>query len=327
MKIEQTEAVARMRQERTKAEARLRQERVEAVARLRQEQKEAVARVRQEKTEAVVRMRQERDDLLCRLQSREKELVRQGLELKSMRQEIKEGRKREEAMVEDLTQAEFERDAVQAQVKTPVGLAKLLQLSPKSCERVAAAAAGGVGRTQSSASPNPEQRNRFMERVVKCYTPIVEKLCSRPLFDGGTPRPERVVQQVMTKISQNRKGEATAGSRWRCQRKLVFNKFSKPATDRQAPDLFDTHLDGFLRDMAGSWRQARRNHERGRAATIVQIVLKTIPKKGYGRVSDWLGPRYFDEVLDIEPGSKIRVLSKGDHAKHRNDFEHSSLCT
>ena len=145
-----------------------------------------------------------------------------------------------------------------AQSTTPGGLAAMLQLSPKSIERVKKAEAGGVRRSTSSASPDPKCRNRFMERVTNCYTPIVEELLSRPLFDGGTtPRPDRVAQQIVKKISKRYKGEAIAKGRRGCPRKLIYNEKDKTKTTEESDPELDDHMKDFLRDMAGSWRQVR----------------------------------------------------------------------
>lgn len=221
---------------------------------------------------------------VCRLRTTKKEAARLGESLKAMRKEIEEGRQREEVrsnpntsptnpnpnstplasqvLAEDLSKLEFERDSMHAQATTPGGLAKMLKLSPKSIERVKKAEAGGVQRSASSASPDAKERNRFMERVANCYTPIVEELCSQPLFDGGTTsRPDRVVQQVLKKISQRYKGEAVVKGRRGCTRKLIYNEKSELPKTKMAglhdQDGIDEHTAEFLREMAGSWRQAR----------------------------------------------------------------------
>ena len=88
--------------------------------------------------------------------------------------------------------------------------------------------------------------------------------------------------------------------------------------------IIDTHIDQFLSDMSASWRQERRNKDRSSAARILQITLKAIPK-GTGRLSDWLGPKYFDEVKPIKSGCRVRVLKCSDPAEFRNKFENSCL--
>ena len=146
-----------------------------------------------------------------------------------------------------MSQLEFERDSMHAQATTPGGLAKILQLSPKSMERVKKAEAGGVLRSASSASPDPKDRHRFMERVTTCYTPIVEQICSQPLFDGGTtPRPDRVAQHILKKISKRYEGEAIAKGRRGCTRKLMYNEQSKTNTSKKSATELDEHTAKFL---------------------------------------------------------------------------------
>ena len=84
----------------------------------------------------------------------------------------------------------------------------------------------------------------------------------------------------------------------------------------------------------------------------LQIVAKAIPKKSgiyicvtfhaqhpstplcthivthlfvLGRVSDWLGPEFFDDVRSIEIGCPVRVLRPEDTAKFRNGYENSNM--
>lgn len=139
-------------------------------------------------------------------------------------------------------------------------------------------------RTSSRATPDPERRNFFMERVGQCYAPVITKICSIPQFNGQ-PRPEHVLQQVVRHCSKKRKRIAVVNGRR--QRKMVFYPPDATATTAKAPASTSTqksdapiskHQDIFLRDMASSWKQARRNHDRDSAARILQITLKTIPK-------------------------------------------------
>ena len=296
---------------------------------------------------------------------------------------------------------------------TPSALAKLLKLSPNSKGEVESTAAKGVMRSSNSATPDPDKRNRFLERVGKCYTPIVEEICSRPKFQGKS-RPKRVLEQVLRRLSNKRKAIAVATGNPASKRQLVFattpnstpvptlkptpvpTPMSKPTTtssasvivedisepppplaDPDAPWLqtqfqspkpppvqtpnctpaqtpkpppvqtpnctttptpqpkpaqtptyrtpkLETHVHDFLSDMAASWKQARRNHDREAAARILQITLKGIPK-GTGRVSDWLGPMYFNDVRPVQSGCRVRVLKTSDNAKFRNDFANTTL--
>ena len=182
---------------------------------------------------------------------------------------------------------------VQAAVNSPNGLANLFGLSPHTKGRIKKTAAKGVMRTSSRATPDPERRNFFMERVAQCYAPVISKICSIPQFNGQ-PRPERVLEQVVRHSSKKRKSMAVVNGRRK--RKMVFyppnatsttakapasTPLEKAPTSTQksdAPIPISKHQDNFLRDMASSWKQARRNYDRDSAARILQITLKTIPK-------------------------------------------------
>ena len=75
-----------------------------------------------------------------------------------------------------------------------------------------------------------------------------------------------------------------------------------------------TNLDRFLKDMGHSWRTSMRAKDRHTADKILQITLTAIPPRS-GRVTQWLGPSYFDEVLPIIAGEQVRILSDNDNAK------------
>lgn len=185
---------------------------------------------------------------------------------------------------------------VQAAVNSPNGLANLFGLSPYTKGRIKKTAARGVMRTSSRATPDPEQRNFFMERVGQCYAPIIGKICSIPTFNGQ-PRPDRVLEEVVRRYSKKRPGIVAQKGRPPRKRKMTFKPqkketstttqksgstpFEKAPTSTQKPDALtpiSKHQDNFLRDMASSWKQARRNSDRDAAARILQITLKTIPK-------------------------------------------------
>ena len=150
---------------------------------------------------------------------KERQLDEQVHLVSELQHNIEEAGKREAVLVEDLTQAEFERDVKISQACTPRELADLLQLTPKSKIQVNNAAKRGVSRTATRATPSPTtsggaNRNRFMENVGRCYEPILEKVCSHPKFNGGLEsRPERVIKQVLKRISKKRKGQAIAHGR------------------------------------------------------------------------------------------------------------------
>ena len=230
-------------------------------------------------------------------------------------------------VVAALKEVTLDRDravAAMNDVDTPTGLANLLHLSPASKEAVSKATKRGVARTDKSASPG-EKRNGFMENVGAAYTPIIEKLVSTPTFQG-VARPKRVLEQVVHRLSAKRKGAAIIHGRRVSKRKLILNpaKLPKKKPKEEPQCKIDAHTDKFLSEMGTSWRQARRNNDRDGAARILQITLKAIPR-GTGRVSDWLGPKYFDEVKPITTGCRVRILRETDPAKFRNLYENSCL--
>jgi len=213
---------------------------------------------------------------------------------------------------------------------TPTGLANLLELSPASKTEVTKAVMRGVNCTSgSSLSPEGKGRNRFLEDVARAYTPIIEKMCSIPTFNSES-KPRRVLQKVVQRVARKRKGQAIAHSRLGSKRKLVFNMKESASSKPPKPShstIVDENTDQFLRDMAKTWRQHRRNNDRSAAAVVVQLTLRGIPKVP-GRVSDWLGPKYFDEVLPITRGCRLRVLKKSDYdqgTRFRNKFENTTL--
>ena len=83
-------------------------------------------------------------------------------------------------------------------------------------------------------------------------------------------------------------------------------------------------LDIFLKDVADSWRTSMRAKDRHRANTILQLALAAIPRRS-GRVTKWLGPSYFDEVLPIVAGARVRILRGSDPATFRNAYKTTRL--
>ena len=160
-------------------------------------------------------------------------------------------------------------------MKTPVGLATLLNLSPASKREVSAATARGVRSTKQEESPQPNVRNRasrFLDDVARSVAPIVKHVCSIAKFNNKS-KPERVLKRVLKRISMKRKFEKNEEDVGCNKRKATTNDSCKKASPK-----LDESMDSFLRDMAGSWRQARRNHDRNAAASILQTVVKAIPK-------------------------------------------------
>ena len=279
---------------------------------LRTQSSESAARVTTLEKE-VIAIQHDRDVVVAAIQHDRDEVV---AAIKHDRDEV----------VAALKNVTLERDRALAalnDVDTPTGLANLLHLSPNSKEAVSKATKRGVLRTDTSASPG-ERRNQFMESVAAAYTPIIEKVVSTPTFQGVS-RPKRVLEQVVHRISTKRKGAAIIHGRRRV-RKLILNaaKLPKKKPNAEPECKIGVHTDKFLSEMGTSWRQARRNNDRDGAARILQISLKAIPK-GTGRVSDWLGPKFFDEVKPITTGCRVRILRESDHSKFRNVYKNSCL--
>ena len=78
--------------------------------------------------------------------------------------------------------------------------------------------------------------------------------------------------------------------------------------------------------MGHSWRTSMRAKDRHTANKILQIALTAIPPRS-GRVTKWLGPSYFNEVLPILCGERVRILRGKDPAKFRNTYKTTSLVT
>jgi len=167
------------------------------------------------------------------------------------------------------------KDQVKKDVSNPVGLAKLLNLSPTSTREVSAAAARGVRKTKIEESPLPNVRNRasrFLDDVAGSVAPIVKHICSMSKFNNKS-KPTRVIKRVLQRISTNSRSiEEGLGSKG----KPVVN--TRKAADVPLSPKIDKNVDRFLHEMAKSWRQARRNHDKIASATILQMVLKAIPK-------------------------------------------------
>ena len=93
------------------------------------------------------------------------------------------------------------------------------------------------------------------------------------------------------------------------------------------PRGISLELHKLLKELAPVWRDAFRNFDRDSSARILQLTLKAIPPLK-GRVSDWLGPKYFDQVKSVNRESPIRLLKLSDvknRVTFRNGFANSSL--
>ena len=124
----------------------------------------------------------------------------------------------------------------------------------------------------SHASASWQNETRFLKRVEKTLTPVIEKICSGPKFKNGKTDVAGVAAMVLGKIARGKSS----------RRKLKFGS--------QRPRGVTVELDSLLKELAGRWRHAFRDYDRDTSARLLQLTLKAIPR-GTGRVSDWLGPR------------------------------------
>jgi hypothetical protein len=208
-----------------------------------------------------------------------------------------------------------------------VATSLILGVSPKSMDKVKKYSSneGTVScrdrdDRDEAVSPAEGERNYYLERMGRALTPAIEKLCSIPKFvsagqdSGGVPDVTRVSKLLLRKLAHT-KGKA--------RRKL----FKRRPKHRNRPLGVSDDLDKLLKEMATAWRSATRNYERDAAARLLQMTVLAIPKrKVKGRVSEWLGPSYFNEELPVERGSAVRCLSTTNHrVKFRNDYRHSTL--
>ena len=133
--------------------------------------------------------------------------------------------------------------------------------------------------------------------------------CATQEADGATQTPDR------------KHGDVTY------KKKVKFCKETKtPSASAKThqPKNISSDLDKYLREVAKSWRTLRRSNDRDTATLMLQVALASIPRRS-GRVSEWLGPAYFDEELPISQGCQVRILRDADHAKFRNAYKYTKL--
>jgi len=193
-----------------------------------------------------------------------------------------------------------------------VGLSHMLGVSPISMAKVEQASKLGILRSQitSDASTPPKgQRSRFLERVAATLTPAIEKMCEYPKFIGGKTDSGGVASMILGKIARKKSNKSKS------RRQLKFGN---------RPIGICAELDSLLEEMAISWRSAFRDHDRTAANRLLQMTVTAVPTRT-GRVSDWLGPKYFNEEVPVKLGSPIRLLKTEDKAKFRNGFANTTL--
>jgi len=164
--------------------------------------------------------------------------------------------------------------------KNVVGLASMLGVSPKSLDKVENASKRGSLQTtmfEDASTPAEKVRdqNSFVKRIAATLTPVVERVCAAPKFMNGKTDVGGVASLILGKIARKKSQKS--------KRRLNFDARPRGVS----PDL-----DSLLKEMAEAWRDAWRNHNRDASARILQLTLKAIPQRT-GRVTSWLGPRYY----------------------------------
>ena len=158
---------------------------------------------------------------------------------------------------------------------------------------------------------------RYLTRVANCITPVVEAVCSRPKFKDNKADVSGVASMVLRKLAhkRTRKVGDVRHTGKRARRKLDFDLHK---------EFLGRDLVTFLEELAKSWRESFRVGEREVAGRILQLTLAGIPARR-GRVSDWLGPMFFNEEVPIESGSNVRLLKDTKAVKFRNRYATTSL--
>jgi len=193
-----------------------------------------------------------------------------------------------------------------------VGLSQMLGVSPSSMTQVERAAKLGTlcsEITGNASTPPKGQRSRFLERVATELTPAIEKICEYPKFQNGQSDSSGVASMILGKIARKKSKKSKS------RRQLKFGN---------RPMGVCPELDSLLQDMAKSWRSAFRNQDRPAADRLLQMTVACIPSRR-GRVSDWLGPHYFNEEVEVVSSSPIRLLKATDTAKFRNGYTNTTL--
>ena len=208
-------------------------------------------------------------------------------------------------------------------LQTPVGLAEALELSPGTQKTVSLNCYSGV----LHGNPNKS----FIGRIKRSLTPLVKAICAFPKFEDGKTDIAGVAKVILDRIMKSKKTKRTL---FNADKKLPKPEDAKPedayTTPKRSvsPDISD-QLDAFLQEMGIRWRARMCEHDRHAAREIEEIALKAIgTNKRQGRVTDWLGPKYFDSIVPISLYSEVRILNPQDKkTKFRNACVKSSLVT
>ena len=107
----------------------------------------------------------------------------------------------------------------------------------------------------------------------------------------------------------------------------VATNMTKINTRKETPAInwvANPDLKRLLGELATSWRSARRALDKHTANKILQLALTAIPRR-LGRVTEWLGPDFFDDVLPVTAGCRVRILRNKDTAGFRNAYKITNL--
>ena len=161
--------------------------------------------------------------------------------------------------------------------KSVVGLADMLGVSPTSMDRVVQASKTGSltsATLDNAETPGNVRKPRFLVRVEKTLTPIVARVCASAKFKDGKTDVGGVASMLLGRLARAKSSKS--------RRKLDFGA---------RPNGISPELHTLLKELAGPWREAFRNHDREASARLLQLTVKAIQGQRKGRVSEWLGPR------------------------------------
>ena len=209
-----------------------------------------------------------------------------------------------------LSQRVHHEEAAKKALKTPLGLAKALELSPGTQKKVSVSSYSGLLRGTGIKHALENPRKRFVGRIKRSLTPLVKTICSFPKFEDGKTDIAGVAQLILKKIMKSCKTQRS-----------LFDEGAKTEDSKRSGRISD-ELHAFLQEMGSRWRHEMFAHDRDAARQIEEITLKAIEtrsRKKLGRVTDWLGPKYFDSIVPITLYSEVRILNPTDtRTKFRN---------
>ena len=158
--------------------------------------------------------------------------------------------------------------------KSAVGLASVIGVSPNKMAKVTKASKRGSLKTELMENATTANGNKpaFLKRVEATLTPLLEHICHIPKFKSGQADSGGVAAMLLGKIARKKSSKA--------KRRLNYGR----------PKQVTAELDVVLKELAGAWRTAFRDHDRDLSARLLQLALKTIPSR-HSTVTNWLGPR------------------------------------